>query len=327
MEYTLQEQDLARALSHTYGLLSRLTLEGVSPPIRLFLDAIPPFAEALAECESSSSEDLAAEHYRILSMEIFPYESIFLESEQLIGGETAALVQALYDQAGYTPNDASLSGDHLGIELGFLAWITGEEALAWEAGAPGAAHQMRLFQSRFLEDHLLRWLIPCAEAIRRQDHAVFSRLATVTVETVIEHHALLSQSVIGPHSVWELPPLPDLLDDESTGLKDIGRFLLTPVYSGLYLSRRDIEELARSYDLPRGFGPRDQMLGNLFNSAVRYDSLDKLLGDLTEKVRGWDEVYAAWAESVPALRSFLAPWRDRLSSTQSMLGEMRSSLK
>jgi TorA maturation chaperone TorD len=317
----MHDQDFARALSNTYSLLSRLVLEGITPDVEPFIEAIPSLSEAL-NSDARTPDDHAADHTRVFDLEVFPYESIFLGTDNLIGAESGDAVLSFYARAGYSPDDSAPSPDHLAIELDFLAWVCGAEAEAWEDSASAAAHRMRSIERAFLDEHLLRWLVPFSEAVRQQEQPFYRAVASLIVQTAAEHRAVLGDELLNPPAPFSLPTLPDLLEDETTGLKDIGRFLLTPAYSGVYLSRSDIERLARRRDLPRGFGPRDQMLNNLLHAAARFDALDALLADLLALLDRWDLAYAAWEESAPSLRPFLAPWRARLTTTRALLHEM-----
>ena len=118
------------------------------------------------------------------------------------------------------------------------------------------------------------------------------------------------------------PPAPDLLADESTGLRDIVAFLLTPPYSGLFLSRDDIGRLGRARNLPRGFGDRSQILLNLLRAAGSYDGVGGLLNDLAGLARQWVTGYRQMAAPGDALQPAMQGWQSAAEATAAMLDQM-----
>jgi hypothetical protein len=101
--------------------------------------------------------------------------------------------------------------------------------------------------------------------------------------------------------------------------------LLTPVLSGLYLSRSDITRLARSLNLPHGFGDRHQMLQTLFQSAEQYDAAPQLLTTLSNQVRQWRQTYHQIAQTYPTAAPHLPPWQSRLIQTETVLNQLQET--
>ena len=105
----------------------------------------------------------------------------------------------------------------------------------------------------------------------------------------------------------------------------IAAVLTTPPYGGLYLGRDQIARLARSLELPRGFGDRGQMLTNLLRTAVQYDQFQAVVDGLAKIVEAWRQVYAETTAVAPALAPFVTPWLNRSGQTLTLLAEMRSA--
>ncbi|UCG25880.1 MAG: hypothetical protein JSW55_07810, partial [Chloroflexota bacterium] len=118
---------------------------------------------------------------------------------------------------------------------------------------------------------------------------------------------------------------PVLLEDDSTGLKEIAEFLLTPIYSGIYLSRDDIGRLARQQGVPRGFGDRQHLLLNLLRSAVKYEALGAVIDGLKDLAGQWEAAYADMMPS-PGVGAPAASWHSRAAATVALLGQMRSGI-
>ena len=100
------------------------------------------------------------------------------------------------------------------------------------------------------------------------------------------------------------------------------RHLITPAFSGIYLSRYTIGQLARQLELPRGFGNREQMLLNLLRTAVQYESLLQLLNLLQETAVKWQTNYQNLITNYPKSEPFLTPWQNRTQNSQHLLTQI-----
>jgi TorA maturation chaperone TorD len=264
-------------------------------------------------------DELAADHQHLFGFNLYPYQSIFLDPSGLLGGDVTACVLLAYDDAGFDVGVSSESADHIGHELRLLAYLCGLEA--GTAASPGAGPIVTR-QRAFLEGHLLRWLPALVLAIGQSRLPFYDSLARLTLELAAEHWTSLKQEP----AVFELPAPPDLLADDRTGLKEIVNYLLTPVYSGLFLSRDDIGRLARQLSVPRGFGGRGQLLLNLLRSAANYDALPAGLELLGEQIAAWITGYQEMAGR-PELRPFSSVWLARATQTAGLIGDIEDHLQ
>ena len=264
----------------------------------------------------------AASHYELFQFNIFAHESFFLGDDGLVGGEKTAVVQQQYQQRGYIQSDSQ--ADQLGEELGFLAYLAGAEADAWEMRQPENAAQIQRFQHDFLHNHLLRWMPACLLATQKQSDSFFGRLAELSQILVLTHFEALGDTAV-PTPLNFLPPTQNILADDKTGFKEITRFLLLPALSGIYLSRDNIGQLGRIFELPRGFGSREMMLLNLLRTAVQYDALPSLLTALQETCHSWQTSYQQLANAHPQTASFIHPWQERAAATEQMVLELMAS--
>ncbi len=295
-------------------------------------------------------DEAAADHHQLFGFNLFPYEAIFRDESGLLGGPVTEHVLVRYQAWGYAPEMGSVSPDHIGHELGLLAYLSGVEAGARQAADEAAAQRARGRQMAFLQEHLLPWLLPLAIALRRQPNPFFAALAQVTVTVVQNHSDNLRPESHHQHSrgptkmprkedlgSWGLGgesfaphpgPLPtgergteaeELLEDEKTGLKQIAGFLVTPPRSGIYLGRDELARLARQMNLPRGFGGRQQILLTLLRSAGQYDAWEGLLDALRGVTAAWGDEYEQYATSWPAVAPIAAAWRQRTEDTIGLL--------
>jgi hypothetical protein len=180
------------------------------------------------------------------------------------------------------------------------------------------------YQRRFLDTHLLRWLPPLVLAIKQQGDPFFSALADLTLELSASHWTEIwdeSQPHAGaPFASPQRDPPRALGSDEA--LRGLANYLLTPVYSGFYLSRDDIGRLAREHELPRGFGRRHGMLMNLLRSAMTYESLEAILESIALLAGEWGVAYRHMAEG----QIYSRFWRVRVEETVKALEKMAGHL-
>ena len=125
------------------------------------------------------------------------------------------------------------------------------------------------------------------------------------------------------HDALVLPPPPAQLEDPATGLRDIARFLLTPAYSGFFLTARDIARIGQAARLPRGFGSREQTLVNLMRTAAEYDEWPTLPEGLGTLLARWTALYEQMLAEWPVLAPFVRPWAERLGATGRLLGSLK----
>lgn len=321
MTASAAQQALAR--SRAYDLFGRLVREGPTPDVLPAVRSIPELADVVPN--PYDADAAAADHYDLFGLNVFPYASFFLDASGRLGGPVTDLVRHQLQRVGLTPG--AESADHLGHELAYLALLAGAEADAHADDVDTEVQRMQHMQRKFLDGHLLWWLPPFVRAVRQHGHPFYAVLADLTWALVVDHRAALGGGTVSALVPEPEDPPTDLLDDASTGFKDIARFLLTPVWSGAVLSRGDITRLGRSERLPRGFGDRAQMLTNLLRSAAEYDGLDAVLTRLGQQVDDWRAHYqSVEAEGAWTLDAVAAFWQARLDTTEAVVNRMRTAV-
>jgi TorA maturation chaperone TorD len=307
------------ARPRAYALLSRLLLDPVEERTAERLHEVAVLSEALGD--APDLDELAAEHHTLLSMEVPPYQGAFLDPEGLVGGEHATRLFELYEASGFTAHRSDVTDDHLGVILGALSFLTGAAEDARADGAHVRAEDIDGRIRHLLDHHLLRWL-PSFHAAATRHASGFWRIAVdLTTALVADHRAQLGEL---PDAVEPLPPTRRLLDEESTSLRGIARYLTTPVQAGTVFTRSDIAALGHAVDIPRGFGPRINMLESLFRGSAEYDQFPAAVDAVASEIQSHDAALGELAGAYPALRPFIATWRERIAATRALLDDMRA---
>lgn len=311
--------------SRAYALFGRLYLDGLTEHLWPVIRALPELTATLPD--PFDADDAAADHYQLLQLDVLPYASLFLDADARLGGATTCTVQEHYRQAGRSPEPGAESADHLGHELAFLGFLTAAEADALRDGHDDEAKRMRQHQRRFLGSHLLWWLPGVVQALRGR-HLFYGTLADLTLDLVLDHHAALGPPPENVRPGPDLPEPPPLLDRPDTGLREIAVYLTTPAWSGLYLSRTDVTRLARSEDLPHGFGGRTLMLTNLLRAAATFNRFEHLVEDMQAIVQRWTHACEALPTTGgPPLPAVARHWRQRLDGTAALLEQLHDEAR
>ncbi|OGG95404.1 MAG: hypothetical protein A2527_07755 [Candidatus Lambdaproteobacteria bacterium RIFOXYD2_FULL_50_16] len=250
--------------------------------------------------ENQIFDALAADHYHLFGLEVFPYGTVFFNEDAQLGGPEAAMVANAFLEAQLEPPSEP---DQLGQELSLLVHLL---------------EQKPQMASDFLRSRLMSWYFCFLAAVVRMEHPFFNPLFQQVTQTLTE----LGYALPGEATAIPEPSLggAELLSLEDTGLSDITRFLATPRYSGVFLSRKTIKDLADLVEIPVGFGTRSQLLPQLFYSAIDYGHLPELLTQLLEYFRAILEDYHTWEKTWPGGLDY---WKERCHQSIDLLERMR----
>ncbi len=322
----MEASDEALARSRVYHLLGKLFLYGVTGETLDYVRAVAPLAGALTrwtpeplDSRTPATPDLdeaAADYQHVFGFNVFAFQSAFLDPTAQPGSVQTERVSDAYLDAGFPLVKTGESADHVGVELNFLGFLSRMEA----EHTGRDVERARQIARTFLDEHLLGWLTPLTVAIERQSHPFFDALAALTREVVCDHRRALGDPV---DTSFALADAPDILDNPKTGLRDIARYLLTPVHSGLYLSRDDIRALSHAGELPAGFGARRTMLNNLLRSAADYDGMADVVAGLRALIDQMRQAHRAFADTCPAPADHISQaWLARLDKTEAMMARI-----
>ena len=111
-----------------------------------------------------------AEHSELFDFQLYPYASVYLGSEGMLGGEARDRIAGFWRALGETP---PTEPDHLAVMLAFWAQLEESESGAVEAAA---AARWRHVRSAYLFEHLASWLPVYLEKLGRSGNALLPAL-------------------------------------------------------------------------------------------------------------------------------------------------------
>ena len=230
------------------------------------LDAVEVFRALGVLCESphashgalAAALDLgipppAAEHTQVFALGSVPYAAVYLGAEGMLGGEAADRVAGFWRALGYVP---PAEPDHLAALLGLLATLTEAEAAEPD---PARATLLGRARSVLLWEHLLTWVPTFAQGVAASGSCFYADWAALLVEVLVAEAAAVDAPESLPTALALAPPLPENPDSPRAH----AAALLTPVRSGVLLTRGEIAKAARDLGLGLRIGERAFVLASM----------------------------------------------------------------
>jgi hypothetical protein len=236
------------------------------------------------------------------AMNAYPYASVYVGAEGMLGGEAADRVAGFWRAVGLTPPPEP---DHLAALLGLAAGLAAREGRTDDPARAALARQAR---HALLWEHLLSWVPPFLQAVTATSPAY--RPWADLVEAVLREEA----EALGPPATLpaHLRAAPGPVGPEA-GLEAFVAGLLVPVRTGMILTRADLGRALRTLDLGGRVGSRASVLRSVLEQDPRR-GLDWLAGEADR-----------WAGAHRAARPWLGPvaqfWEERADAAAARLRE------
>lgn len=256
-----------------------------------------PSHDRVAEALDLGAPPTAADHTQAFVLGAVPYASVYLGPEGMLGGEAADRVAGFWRALGYVP---PAEPDHLAALLGLLATLTESEAAEED---PARAALRRQARSVLLWEHLLTWVPAFARAVAGTGSAFYAAWAGLLLEVLHAEALGLPEPEELPVALRTAPGLPD----EVEGARELAAALLTPVRTGIVLTRSDLARGARAEGLGLRIGERAFTLA----AMLEQDPVTTLgwIGDLAD---AWAAEHLTDLGSLGPVAAF---WADRATST------------
>jgi len=230
----------------------------------------------------------AADHAELFTFQLYPYASVYVGAEGMLGGDAADRVAGFWRASGVTP---PAEPDHLAALLGLYA-----------AFAEGQGDRARHHRHALLWEHLLTWLPPWLARVREIAADPYADWANLMVAALLAEAEELGPPAAKPLHLRLAPP--------SAGLESV----LAAVRSGVVVTRADLGRAARE-------------LGLGLRQGERRDVLDALLGQNAPAVTAWlageASRQAAIHQLLPcAFWPVTEHWASRADATAEELGRL-----
>lgn len=245
----------------------------------------------------------ASEYSDVFLFQLYPYASVYLGPEGMMGGEARDRVAGFWKALGYA---APAEPDHLASLLGLYGTLAEHEATL--EGAPRAL--TRQSRTALLHEHLAPWAFPYLDRMGELAPMPYREWAHLLSDALL---AEISELDASPpehpclHYRWA-PPLPD---PRTEGAAAFLAGLLAPVRSGAVVTRADLARISSAADLALRAGERRYALEHLLAQDAA-----TVLAALGHEVRRQGQDHDA---RVPRLGGSARFLRDRCASTATLL--------
>ncbi|MDX6693605.1 MAG: hypothetical protein QOF02_1208 [Blastocatellia bacterium] len=220
--------------------------------------AEPPGTEAVrvAEALELGPPPTADEHTELFVFQLYPYASVYLGAEGMLGGEARDRIAGFW--RALSPQPPPAEADHLALMLAFYARLC-ELAKAEGERAQGADWERA--RKAFLWEHLLSWLP--VYLIKLDDVAApfYRRWSELLMKALLAEAEATGRPASLP---LHLRAASALVDPRRGEVGEFMQSLLAPVRSGMILTRADLSRAARRLGLGLRLGERAFILRSLF---------------------------------------------------------------
>ncbi|MEO6208266.1 MAG: molecular chaperone TorD family protein [Candidatus Limnocylindrales bacterium] len=242
-----------------------------------------------------------AEYATVFLFQSYPYASVHLGPEGMLGGEARDRVAGFWRAVGLVP---PAEPDHLAALLGLYATLVDAEADEREEARVVLRREAR---RALLWEHVLSWALPYLWKLREIAGPYHRAWADLLERALLDEAAELPAPGRLPLHLRTAPPLPepDASADEWVAA------ILAPVRSGMVIVRGDLASAARDLGLALRMGERAYSLKALFAQDA-----PATLAWLSTEAQGWMARHDAVEPLVGQIALF---WRSRAEATLAAL--------
>lgn len=202
----------------------------------------------------------AVEYSDLFLFQLYPYASVHLGPEGMLGGEARDRVAGYWTALGYEP---PAEPDHLAALLGLHASLA-----VRAAGLEGAERALVDEALRALvHEHLAPWVFPFLDRVRELAPAAYRGWAELLRDVLrreVESLRAHREPALSAH-LRAAPPLPDPREE---GAGPFLQAVLAPVRSGIILTRADLARVSAHADLALRAGERRYALEHLLAQSA-----------------------------------------------------------
>jgi TorA maturation chaperone TorD len=274
--------------------------------------AEPPTAQAARVAEALELGPMpgAAEYTELFVFQLYPYASVYLGPEGMMGGEARARIGGFWRALGETP---PVEPDHLALMLALYARLA-----EMEEGESDAVRRRSLRAARkaFLWEHLLSWLPVYLDKLSDVATPFYRGWGELLAEGLIEEARAVGRQSRLPLHLREACGLAD--PRREAEVAEFLPSLLSPARSGMILLRSDLGVAAKRLGLGLRLGERKFIL----KALIGQDAAGTLAW-LAEEAEKWAERHRLHHQTLGAVAS---AWEERAAATARLLRELEPTV-
>lgn len=251
----------------------------------------------------------ASDYTEAFVFQLPPYASIYLGAEGMLGGEARGRVAGFWRAVGVEPPSEP---DHLAALLSLYAALDQAEENESESARRVLRREAR---GALLWEHLLPWVPVYASKMQEVAPGPFAHWGRLLSEVLLSEAARVEGQGKLPLHLRSAPPFGGF----DASLEELVNALLSPVRSGLVVTRYDLARAARDRGLASRMGERRFVL-----KAMLKQDPDAVLGWLSQQAGAWVVRHRELQGDTGPIASF---WADRAEATAASMTETRATLR
>lgn len=270
--------------------------------------AEPPTVEAVRVAEALGLGPLpeASAYTELFVFQLYPYASVYLGAEGMIGGEARERVAGFWRALGHEP---AAESDHLSVMLALYARLAELEEDESDARRREGWHHAR---KAFLWEHLLSWLPAYLRKLTDIAPPFYARWGEVLLQALLDEARKLGR----PEQVSQhLREDCGLVDPRAASADEFLESLLAPARAGMILVRADLSRAAARLNLALRVGERKYVLKAMLGQDAAL-VLEWLAGEAEE----WANLHRLQAET---LGESVKVWENRARACSALLRELK----
>ncbi len=272
--------------------------------------AEPPSEETsrIAEALKLGALPVESEYTDLFVFQLYPYASVYLGAEGMLGGEARDRIAGFWRALGQTP---PAEADHLSVMLALYANLAGLEEDERDAIQ---RESWRGARKAFLWEHLLSWLPAFLSKVTEIASPFYKSWSELLRTALFEEGRVVGkQQQLALH----LRDAQGLVDPRLSETEDFLQSLLTPARSGMILVRTDLSRAAQKLELGLRIGERKFVLKSLFSQDA-----PGTLEWLASEADAWAKRHQT---DIAALEETAAVWENKAAATAALLRELKST--
>jgi TorA maturation chaperone TorD len=277
--------------------------------------ALATFAEPALKTSARVAEALElgelpaeSEYTETFIFQLYPYASVYLGAEGMMGGDARDLIAGFWRALGLTP---PAEPDHLSVMLALYAELVEREEAERDAAS---SERWRHTRKAFLWEHLLSWLPVYLRKLDDIATPFYRKWGDTLREALVEEIEAVGMPAQLP---LHLRATPGLLDPREHETEEFLQSSLAPARSGMILVRADLARAGRKLGLGVRMGERKFILKSLFNQNPQ-----AVLAWLLEENARWQERHRQNQQSFGAIAS---AWLAKTEAAAKLLEELKKS--
>lgn len=270
--------------------------------------AEPPTEETahLAEALELGPPPTADEYTELFIFQLYPYASVYLGAEGMMGGEARDAIAGFWRALGQMP---PAEVDHLSVMLALYARLV---ELEDEESEAARRSMWRTARKAYLWEHLLSWLPLYLSKLAEIAPPFYQQWGEVLLKALLEEAKTVGeQETLSLH----LREAHGLIDPRENDAGEFQQSILTPARFGGILTRADLTRAARRLGIGLRIGERKFILKALFAQ----DALG-IFDWLMDEAAAWRACHRQHHETLGATSRV---WEERAEAARLLLEELR----